>query len=86
MFLGHILNVSNASRGNHPATPTPKCSAPTSASSNSYLLINVKPDKEGIFGAWFLVFFLPKIYLQGIKRSNLDANSFKNEGQNSILP
>lgn len=69
-------------------TLAPESSPPTSASGNCYFLINVKPDKERIFAnvAWLSVLFLAKTDLQRFQRPNFDADTFKNEGQYSLLP
>ncbi|KAJ6359160.1 hypothetical protein OIU76_000804 [Salix suchowensis] len=68
------------------ATSAPKCSSSAFASSNCYLLINVKPDEERVLLAWFSVFLLAKTDLKRVPRSNFYAHPLKNEGQYSVLP
>lgn len=55
-----LTEIWRKSRTHDTAASAPKCSPPTSASSNCYFLINVKPDEERILCAWLPVIFLAK--------------------------
>lgn len=67
-------------------TADPKSSPSTFAPSNSYLLINIKPDEKWVFVAWLSFIFSFDTNLKWVKRTNFYPNPLKYECKYSIFP